>query len=168
MKGNRALRSAILRRASTPKSVSFPREAGTREVDTALDPAALNGPLSAWIPRMLFFLLPLFALLLWLFYWRQRGEFLLVDHLVFSLTLHTFAFVILIVAALAVQIAPAQLVGEAVPLVVGLYFFVALRRFCGQSYFWTTAKFMAVSFLSVWCFLLPALAAVIIAAMIQA
>jgi hypothetical protein len=136
--------------------------------DTAQDPAALNGPLSAWIPRALFLLLPLFALLLWLFYWRQRREFYLVDHLVFSLTLHSFAFVVLIVAALAVQFAPAYAVAHAALLVVGVYFFVALRRFYGQSYVWTAAKFVSVSFVYICCILAPALGAAVIASMIQA
>ena len=43
----------------------------------AADPAALNGPLTTWIPRILFLLMPLYALLLALFYIRQRKTFLL-------------------------------------------------------------------------------------------
>jgi len=65
------------------------------------NPAALNGPLMTWIPRILFLLLPLFALLLAAFYRRLRNEFYFVDHLVFSLTIHTFAFIVLILAAIA-------------------------------------------------------------------
>ena len=60
------------------------------------DPAALNGPLTDWMPRVLFLLLPLYALLLAVFHLRRRKDFYLVDHLVFSLSIHTFAFVALI------------------------------------------------------------------------
>jgi Protein of unknown function (DUF3667) len=136
--------------------------------DIAKEPAALNGPLTAWLPRVLFLLLPLFALLLWLFYWRLRKQFLLVDHLVFSLTLHTFAFVILIMAAFAVQVAPADAIGWAALLIVLAYFFVAMKRFYGQNYFWTATKFISVFFLYTIFFLLPALGLVIFAGMVQA
>ena len=73
----------------------------------AADPAALNGPLTTWIPRILFLLLPLYALLLAVFYWRQRKKFYLVDHLIFSLSVHTFLFV-----ALIVDIGLAQLMSD--------------------------------------------------------
>jgi hypothetical protein len=136
--------------------------------DVALNPAALNGPLTAWIPRVLFLLLPLFGLLLWLFYWRQRKEFLLVDHLVFSLTLHTFAFVILIIAAFAVQLAAADAVGWTALIIVASYFFVAMKRFYGQNYFWTIVKFGFISLIYTGFFLLPALGAVIVASVVQA
>ena len=136
--------------------------------DIALNPAALNGPLTAWIPRVLFLLLPLFALLLWLFYWRQRKKFLLIDHLVFSLTLHTFAFVILIFAALAVQVAPADVVGWAALIIIAAYFFFSIKWFYGQNYFWTSLKFLVIAFIYASFFLGPALAGVIFASMVQA
>ncbi len=40
--------------------------------ELATNPAALTGALTAWIPRALFLLLPLFALVLAAFYWRWR------------------------------------------------------------------------------------------------
>ncbi len=45
------------------------------------------------IPKMMFFLLPLFAVLLTLLYWRTKR--LYVEHLVFLLHVHAFAFLIL-------------------------------------------------------------------------
>lgn len=136
--------------------------------DLSKDPAAVNGPLTAWIPRVLFLLLPLFAALLWLFYWRQRKKFLLIDHLVFSLTLHTFAFMILILAALTVQAAPADAVGLAALLIIVAYFFFSMKWFYGQGWFWTTTKFLVVGFIYMFFFLIPALGLVIVASMVQA
>ena len=136
--------------------------------DIARDPAALNGPLTAWIPRVLFLLLPLFALLLWLFYWRQRKKFLLVDHLVFSLTLHTFAFVILMFAALAVQVTPSETVGWAAMIIIATYFFFSMKWFYDQNYFWTTTKFVFISFIYTIFFLFPALGLVLFASMVDA
>ena len=43
----------------------------------AVDPAAINGPMTEWIPRVLFVLLPVFAMVLAVFYWRQRRTFIL-------------------------------------------------------------------------------------------
>jgi len=133
---------------------------GLRRV--ANDPAALNEPMTTWIPRVLFLLLPLYAFLLALFYWRQHKDYYFVDHLIFSLTVHTFTFVALIVAAGLAQI----LSGEAVALLtisaIGIYIFIAMKRFYKQGWFWTTVKFLTVSFIYTCFFLLPALAGVLV------
>jgi hypothetical protein len=127
----------------------------------AADPAAMNGPLTVWIPRVLFLLLPLYALLLALFYWRQRREFYFVDHLIFSLSVHTFLFVLLIL-----DVALAQIMSDGVVILLtlaalGVYIFIAMKRFYEQGWFWTTAKFILVSFIYSTFFLAPALAGVV-------
>jgi hypothetical protein len=112
----------------------------------ATDPAAINGPLTTWIPRVLFILLPLFALLLAAFYWRQRRQFFFVDHLVFSLNMHTFGFALLLIAAGLAQILPDEIVLVVAGLAPAVYLFLAMKRFYKQSWFWTSAKFAAVGF----------------------
>ncbi len=125
------------------------------------DPAALNGSLTTWIPRVLFLLLPLYALLLASFYWRQRRKFYFVDHLIFSLTVHSFAFVALIAAAGLAQILDGGTVGWLFLAVVSLYLLLSMKHFYEQSWAWTVVKFGVISaFYSVF-FLLPALAAVV-------
>jgi predicted RNA-binding Zn-ribbon protein involved in translation (DUF1610 family) len=128
------------------------------------DPAALNGALTTWIPRALFLLVPLFALLIAALYWRQRKTQFFVDHLVFSLGIHSFAFALLLVAAGCAQFLPADPVLWTAVAVLGLYLLLAMRRFYGQNWFWTGAKFAAVSFLYGTFFLLPAFGLVIVAA----
>jgi Protein of unknown function (DUF3667) len=110
----------------------------------ATDPAAINGPLTTWIPRALFILLPLFALLLAAFYWRQRHEFFFVDHLVFSLNMHTFGFALLLIAAGLAQILSGGIVATIAGLALAVYLFLAMKRFYRQGWFWTSAKFAAV------------------------
>jgi hypothetical protein len=127
----------------------------------ASDPAALNGPLTVWIPRVLFLLLPLYALLLAVFYWRQRRKFYLVDHLIFSLSVHTFLFVLLIVDVGLAQIMSDSIVVMLTLVALAVYIFIAMKRFYEQGWFWTTFKFVAVSFVYSTFFLAPALAAVI-------
>jgi hypothetical protein len=113
----------------------------------ATDPAAVNGPLTEWIPRVLFILLPLFALLLACFYWRQRRELYFVDHLVFSFNVHTFVFALLLMAAALAQfVSSGTMVGVA-GLALAAYVLFAMKRFYGQSWFWTWVKFAGVGFL---------------------
>jgi hypothetical protein len=127
----------------------------------AADPAALNEPLTTWIPRVLFLLLPLYALLCAAFYWRQRKKFYLVDHLIFSLSVHTFTFLALIVAVGLAQLVSGGLVFWFLLASIGVYVFLSIRRFYEQSWFWTTVKFLSISGIYSIFFLLPALGAVI-------
>jgi hypothetical protein len=127
----------------------------------AADPAALNEPLTTWIPRVLFLLLPVYALLCAAFYWRQRKRFYLVDHLIFSLSVHTFTFVALIVAVGLAQIMSGGLVFWFLLASIGVHVFLSIRRFYKQSWFWTTVKFVCISGIYTIFFLLPALGAVI-------
>lgn len=127
----------------------------------AADPAALNGELTTWIPRVLFLLLPLYALLLELFYIRKRKQFYYVDHLIFSLTIHTFGFVLLMLAAAAAQFMPGGGVAWGTLVIGGVYALIATRNFYRQNWFWTVVKFGAVSFFYVCFFVFPALGAVI-------
>jgi hypothetical protein len=138
-------------------------------VDTTMtklvkDPAALNGALTAWIPRTLFLLLPLFALLVAAFYWRQRKGLFFVDHLVFSLGVHSFAFALLLIAAGVAQVVSGDIALLAAAVVFALYLLLAMKRFYCQNWLWTAAKFTAVSLIYTAICLLPAFAFVIVAA----
>lgn len=128
----------------------------------ANDPAALNEPLTAWIPRVLFLLLPLYALLLAAFYWRQHKDFYFVDHLIFSLTIHTFTFVVLIVSVGLAQILPGETVAWLVFTAIAIYIYIAMKRFYRQGWVITTLKYLTVSFIYTCFFLLPALGAIMI------
>ena len=127
----------------------------------AANPAALNEPLTTWIPRILFLLLPLYALLLAAFYWRQRKKFYLVDHLTFSLSVHTFTFVALIVAAGLAQVLSGGLVFWFFLGSIGIYVLLSIRRFYRQSWFWSVVKTLCISGIYTILFLLPALGGII-------
>jgi hypothetical protein len=131
----------------------------------ATDPAALNGPLTTWIPRVLFLLLPLYALLMALFYVRKRKKFYLVDHFVFSLNVHTFAFVLLTLAVFLSQAIEGEWLGWTALAIMAVYGFIAMKRFYRQNWFWTSFKFTVISFIYFCFFLAPALALVLVAAL---
>jgi len=127
----------------------------------ALNPAALNEPLTAWLPRVVFLLLPLYALLLAAFYWRKRAKFYFVDHLIFSLSVHTFTFVALIAAVGLAQIVSGVWVFWFLLASIGVYVLLSLKRFYEQNWFWTGLKFVFISGIYTIFLLLPALSGVI-------
>lgn len=90
------------------------------------------------VPTTMFFLLPVFALLLKLLY-RRPGR-LYVEHFVFALHLHAFAFAAFTVVLLGRQTA----VSGVMVLWVLLYTFLSMRRVYGQSFFRTGVKYMAL------------------------
>ncbi len=128
----------------------------------AANPAALNEPLTTWIPRALFLLMPLYALLLAAFYWRQRKDYYFVDHLIFSLGIHTFLFIVLMVDAGLAQVMSGENIGLLTVLALALYLFIAMKRFYAQGWTITTVKYFFISFIYTCFFLLPALGAVFI------
>ncbi len=82
----------------------------------------------------MFFLMPVFALLLKLFYRRQRP--LYVQNLIFSINLHSFFFLFLSVLLLISLVLPASIkIPPIVPiLAMWVYWVLALRRYSGQTY----------------------------------
>jgi hypothetical protein len=121
------------------------------------NPDAINRPLMTWIPRALFLLLPIFASLLAVLYLGSRRDFYFVDHLVFSLNLHSFAFVILTLIVLATSLGINLHIGWFVLTGIGVYMLLAMKRFYGQSWAKTTVKFACVSFVYFFIVLIPAL-----------
>lgn len=152
--------------AKSPQIASFNATLRRTVEGLAKDPAALNGALTAWIPRALFFLLPAFALLLACFYWWQRKKFYFVDHLVFSLSYHTFAFAFLLIAAGLAQVMSGYVVATITALVLSVYLLIAMKRFYGQGWFWTSTKWFTIEFLYATSFIFPALITILVMAVL--
>lgn len=156
--------TAKLNKNRSEKASMIVRTVLATTLKLAKDPAALNGALTAWIPRALFLLLPLFALLLAAFYWRQRKSLYFVDHLVFSLGFHSFGFALLLVAAGMAQIISGEAVAWLTCVALGIYLCLAMKRFYGQNWWWTAAKFAAVGVIYTLFFVLPTFVGVLVAA----
>lgn len=94
------------------------------------------------IPKVLFLLLPFFALLLKLFFWNSKRYY--VDHLIFSLHFHSMLFLMIIVDFLAVAIWENELFDEILSylLLAGstTYLFLSLIRVYQSSVFMTLLK----------------------------
>ncbi len=94
-----------------------------------------------------FLLLPVFALILKLAYIRRKQYYM--RHLIFSIHIHSFVFVILslIVGLYLITNVNLKFVSTILFLSVPVYFILALKKFYGQSYGKVVLKFFAVSFL---------------------
>lgn len=112
----------------------------TREADAASQAQFLSTDL----PKMMFVLLPVFALLVKAVFWQR----LYFDHLIFSVHLHSAAYVIL-----ALMLPLEQSAGEHwIPLVLQLavlgyflsYIVISLHRVYGTSWLKSSAKSLAV------------------------
>jgi len=98
------------------------------------------------LSKSLIVLVPVVALLLQLLYWEPRY----VAHLVFSLHLHSFSFLILVLGAAVDKVVGAT--GEAAAgtgnnvatLAIVVYLFLALRRVYGQGRFMTIVKLVVL------------------------
>jgi hypothetical protein len=108
------------------------------------DPDRLNRLFTDRLAKSIILLVPVFAALLMVVYWRRRY----IAHLVFSLHLHSFAFLALIVGIVfdfATGPREGTGPGNAVAvLVIGVYSFLALRRVYGQGRFLTIFKMIVL------------------------
>ena len=111
-------------------------------IDLFHDPRAFLQEAIGNLPIAMFFLLPVFAMILGVCYFRRKRFF--VEHLVFGMHIHTFVFVMLAAALLV----PGEATGNWVQLflVVGspLYVLIAMRRFYGEGWRWTLFKAFVV------------------------
>jgi len=106
------------------------------------DPIKLNGPLNVWLPRLMLVLVPIFALLLALVHWWPRV--FLLEHLVFSIHIHTVLFVALSLVALTTAILGSAGFLWAVWLILIVYLWMAMYRVYGRSWWLTTLKVAGV------------------------
>lgn len=94
-----------------------------------------------------FLLLPIFAIILKLVYIRRKQNYM--RHLVFSIHLHSFVFVVLtlIVGMYMVFSGNLKIFTTVLMFSIPIYFMIALKKFYGQSFRKVFMKFLAVSFL---------------------
>ncbi len=88
------------------------------------------------IARMMFFLLPLAALLLKMLYIRNKNKKLYIEHLIFALHIHTFIFLILIIGLIFNY----PILNCILLLIIIVYIFMAIRMVYKQSKWKTFIK----------------------------
>lgn len=119
-------------------------------------PRALSGAILKYLSWAFFAMLPVFALMLSLFYIRKKMNF--IRHLVFSVHIHSFVFLVniaVVVLALAWHL-PGWVYLTAF-IVVQLYIFMALRRFYGQGFAKTLFKFLVLGGIYSFCIIMASI-----------
>lgn len=97
------------------------------------------------LPKIMFVLMPVFALVVWAFY-RKRQRFF-IPHLYYSVHFHAFVFLAMTAYLLVNRIGVPKPVAAVLILTVIPYHFIALRRVYGGSRGLTLAKGFAAGFL---------------------
>lgn len=108
-------------------------------------PEMVISVLMKYLSWTFFFLLPLFALILKLFYIRRNQYY--IRHLIFSIHLHSFLFLILIViiSLKLLFLSGIMWIGGLLIFSFPVYFVLALRKFYGQKMGKTILKFFGIS-----------------------
>ena len=96
------------------------------------------------LPKLLFFLLPLAALLLKMLYIRRQRFY--VDHLVHTLHLHSFIFLLLSISSLIHLLGATAITFNIAVMLMIIYFFISMKKVYGQSNLKTIFKGMLFSF----------------------
>jgi hypothetical protein len=92
-------------------------------------------------PTMMFALLPVFAGVLKLIYWRRKRFY--VEHFVFALHVHAFVFLTFAVSLISQH----EAVNLLLTLWAMLYIYLAMKRFYGQGWVRTAGKYVLVGML---------------------
>jgi hypothetical protein len=106
------------------------------------DPIRYNAALNVWMPRVILLMVPVFALLLALMHWRPRAFY--IENLIFSLHIHTVAFVALSVVVALVALFQSNTLAWATLPILGVYLYMAMIRVYGRGFIWTGIKYAAL------------------------
>lgn len=109
------------------------------------NPAMFFDKIKEHLPKIIFILLPVFALLLKLLYVRSR--ILFIQHLIFSFYFHSFVFFILLVDTVGEMLLPKgfQFYGNIVLLCIPVYLYAGLKNVYQQRHWKTALKFLLLS-----------------------
>ena len=107
-------------------------------IDLFHDPRAFLQEAIGNLPIAMFFLLPVFAMILAACYLRRKRFF--VEHLVFGMHIHTFVFLVLAAALLVPSEGAGNWVQLFLVVVSPLYVLIAMRRFYGEGWGRTLVK----------------------------
>jgi len=123
---------------------SFERRLETGMQKSDKDPELIGNEILHHLPKVMFVLMPVFALFVWAFYRRQQRFF--VPHLYYSVHFHAFVFLVMAVYLALRGLHVPKPIAAALILVVIPYHFLALRRVYGGSVGMTLVKGFAAGF----------------------
>jgi len=96
-------------------------------------------------PFIIFFYLPIFALIIWLFYYYKPINYM--EHLVFTFHVQSTFFVFLLIALIIDLIFKSEVFSGIALLIFLFYLYKALRNFYKEGRFVTIVKFLSLNFI---------------------
>ncbi|HEY2580566.1 MAG TPA: DUF3667 domain-containing protein [Mucilaginibacter sp.] len=135
-------RDGFLKRIFNEKMLSYNEKYGSRAGEVFLDELKHN------TPKMMFILLPLFAVILRITFWSSKKYY--VEHLIYALHLHCFLFLFLAVIMLTETLFPASwlwvagLINFAATIYVIWYIYRSLRVVYHRNRFRTITKMLGM------------------------
>lgn len=142
-------RDGAVERYFTEKLIKLKQESGDDE--TAMWKKFFESFLEN-IPRMVFVLLPIFALLLKLIYVRR--DFYYSEHLVFSVLFYDFMYLVGAIGILCSMVSWLDWVSSILMLLTFFYLYKAMRKVYKQSRGKTIAKFLLLNILFFFCLII--------------
>ncbi|WP_034388178.1 DUF3667 domain-containing protein [Hellea balneolensis] len=111
---------------------------GIREAFTIglRQPERINAPISKYLPRIMFVMMP-FSMLLGAIFIRGRKRAMLYDHLVHAAYIHAFSFLLLFFFILLVQLTPIKGLIYIYSLILLIYLPLSAKRMFGRGWFKT-------------------------------
>jgi len=120
----------------------FERRLGSGLSKAQKDTSLIANAVLKHLPKVMFGLMPVFALITWLFFRKQRRFY--IPHLYYSVHFHAFVFLVMSVYVLVNRIGVPKPAASILILTVIPYHFIALRRVFGGSRTWTLVKGFSV------------------------
>ena len=120
----------------------FARFGLAQMVDVLYRPSLAFDRLVDNLPISMFFMLPAYALLLQLFYWRKRRYY--VEHLMFGVHVHIVAFMAFTALLLLPDNGFGEAVGGLLTAALFAYYYLALRRYYGDGRLRTAVKWLGL------------------------
>jgi len=97
-------------------------------------PERINAPISKYLPRIMFVMMP-FSMLLGAIFIRGRKRAMLYDHLVHAAYIHAFSFLLLLLFILLVQFTPIPGLLPIYTLILLIYLPLSAKRMFGRGWF---------------------------------
>ena len=107
------------------------------------NPEIFVGYFISKLPLIIFFYLPVFALFIWLLYWRRPFNYM--EHLIFTFHVQTIFFVLMGIALIINNIFTWENIFGILILLFLWYLYLALRKFYCQGRFKTLVKFFILN-----------------------
>lgn len=142
-------RDNFFQRQWNKKSLTYREKYGERAAEVVIDEFKHN------TPKMMFLLLPLFALILKLAFWKNKKYY--VEHMIYSFHFHCFLFLFLAVIMLMQLIIPGSWeimdwINFAATVYIIWYVYRSLRTVYHRSRFKTISKMIGISFMYFFAF----------------